>query len=373
MASTTQIKVRVGFVGAGGIANVHARYYRELPNVEIVAVADIVRERAVEFARRWNIPESNVFTDYREMIDKVPLDAVSVTTPHRIHAEPTIYALRHGINVLVEKPMASTASEALEMYRAAVSSGKVLEVGFQNRFEPQIIAAKRIVASGTIGEFYYGEVGSGRRRGIPTTPTFYTREMAGGGVLLDLGCYDVDNAMNILGFPEVERVSGHVFTAIGRNKDAIVEGSWGPWQVDRFEVEDFVVAKLVLRNGGVIIIKESWAMHNPDGGLGRPFFLGTRGGVKLNPLEVYRDEWGHMTTVTIQLPNRDPWRDKIGRFIDAIVNNRPSPIDPRETVYEQFILEAIYESARQGGVDVKLTIPDEVKPILNQYTKGGQQ
>jgi len=180
-------KVRVGFIGAGGIANVHARYYRELPNVELVGVAEIIKERGLEFARRWNIPESNVFTDYREMIDKLSLDAVSVTTPHRLHAEPTIYALKHGVHVLVEKPMASTGAEALEMYRAAVSSGRILEVGFQNRFEPQIMAAKRIVASGLLGEFYYGETlaDGKRRRGIPTPPTFYTKEMAGGGVVLN--------------------------------------------------------------------------------------------------------------------------------------------------------------------------------------------
>ncbi|ABW02017.1 Gfo/Idh/MocA family protein [Caldivirga maquilingensis] len=370
MGLSGQVKVRVGLIGAGGIANVHARYYRELPNVELVGVAEVVKERGVEFAKRWNIPEGNVFTDYREMIDKLNLDAVSITTPHRFHAEPTIYALKHGVNVLVEKPMASTAGEALEMYRAAASSGKILEVGFQNRFEAQIIAAKRIVAGGLLGEFYYGETlaDGRRRRGIPTTPTFYTREMAGGGVLLDLGCYAIDNAMNILGFPEVVSVSGHVFTAIGRSRDAIVEGGWGAWDTEKFEVEDFVVAKIVLRNGGVLMLKEAWAMHNNE--LGRPFYMGTRGGIKLNPLEVYRDEWGHMTTTTVQLPNRDAWRDKIGKFIDAVINGKPSPIDPRENVYEQFILEAIYESARQNGAEVKLTIPDEVKPILNQYTKG---
>jgi hypothetical protein len=173
--------------------------------------------------------------------------------------------------------------------------------------------------------------------------------------------------MNILGFPEVDRVSAHIFTAISRSKDAIVEGGWGAWDVDRFEVEDFVVAKIVLRNGGVLIMKEAWAMHNND--LGRPFYMGTRGGIKLNPLEVYRDEWGHMTTVTVNLPNRDPWRDKVGRFIDAIVKGQPSPIDPREVVYEQFILDAVYESARQGGVEVKPTIPDEVKPIIGRVNQ----
>ncbi|RLF99187.1 MAG: gfo/Idh/MocA family oxidoreductase [Thaumarchaeota archaeon] len=361
-------RIRVGIIGAGGIANVHARYYKELPNVELVGVTDIIREKATEFAKRWGISPESVFTDYRDMVDKLGLDAISVCTPHRYHAEPTIYALRHGVHVLVEKPMASTAKEALEMYRASLASDRVLMVGFQNRFDSQIVAAKRIVESGLLGEFYYGETTlGGRRRGIPPSLTFYAKEMAGGGVLLDLGCYAIDNAMNILGFPEVSRVSGHVFTALGRRKEAIVEGGWGPWDTERFDVEDFVTAKVVLKNGGVLILKESWAMHCND--LGRPFFLGTRGGLKLNPLEVYRDEWGFMSTTTLHLPRRDSWKDKIGKFVEAIVSDLPSPIDPREIVYEQYIIEAIYESARQGGTEIRLSIPSEIKTLFRKESE----
>jgi len=115
------------------------------------------------------------------------------------------------------------------------------------------------------------------------------------------------------------------------------------------------VAKLVLSGGGVIVIKDSWAMHNND--LGRSFFLGTRGGIKLNPLEVYRDEWGHMTTATVTIPNRDPWRDKVGRFVEAVSKGGKSPIDPREIVYDQLILDLIYSSAEQErrGGEAQLT------------------
>jgi len=355
-------KIKVGIIGAGGIANVHARYYREIPNVEIVAVAEIIKERGLEFARRWGIQEDRVFTDYADMIDKVELDAVSVCTPHKYHATPTIYALKKGLHVLVEKPMASSAKEALEMLTTALKYNRILMVGFQTRFDPQIEAARKIVSSGVLGRFYYGEVSNGRRRGIPTSPTFYTKEMAGGGVALDIGCYAVDTSMFILGFPRVERVSAHMYTALGRSREAIVEGSWGPWDVDKFEVEDFFIAKLTLKGGGVLLIKQAWAMHNND--LGRTFFMGTKGGIKLNPLEVYRDEWGYMTTTTLILPNKDPWRDKIGKFIEAVATGKPSPIDPRETAYGQVILDAIYRSAEREGEEIKIQIPEELKGIL---------
>lgn len=63
--------------------------------------------------------------------------------------------------------------------------------------------------------------------------------------------------MNILGFPRVKSVSGHVVTALCKNKEAIVEGSWGAWDISKFEVEEFVVVKIVLENYGILILKEA--------------------------------------------------------------------------------------------------------------------
>jgi len=79
-----------------------------------------------------------------------------------------------------------------------------------------------------------------------------------------------------------------------------------------------------------------------------------------------RDEHGYMAAATLNIPSRDSWRDKTGRFIEAITKNLPSPIDPREIVYEQFIIDAIYESAGNGGKEVKLTLPDEIMGLLSK-------
>lgn len=349
--------IKVGIIGAGGIANLHARYYKELPDVELVAVADIDEKRAVDFARRWGVPESNVFTDYSKMLKSVQLDAVSVCTPHAVHAKPTIEALRRGIHVNVEKPMASKAADALEMWRAAKESGKVLMVGFQTRWSPEIVAAKRIVASGALGRVYYCEATlGGRRRGIPGSPTFLKRDLAGGGVVLDLGCYAIDNVMYVLGFPRPLSVSASVEAAIGPQKSAVVECGWG-WNPEDFEVEDFAAAFIRLEGGCSMVLKESWAMHSNS--LGSAFLLGTKGGLRLSPLEVYRDEWGYMTTTTLVLPQVDTYGEKMRAFVEAVRKGGPSPIDPREIVIEQFILEAIYESASRGK-EVEVRLPREL-------------
>ena len=359
-------KVRIGFVGAGGIARTHAKYYREIPSVELVAVSDTDIDRAKEFAKIYGISEENVFKDYMDMFDKVQLDGVSICTPHKYHAAPTIYALKKGVHVLVEKPMATTAVEALEMLRTAIHYRRILMVGFQNRFSHEIMAARRFVVSGLLGGFYYGETVEGRerRRAVPPRLTFIDRELSGGGVLLDLGCYAIDNAMYILGYPEATRVSGHIYTTLGKSKEAAsVVGSWGSWDVDRFTVEDFAVGRIVLRNGAILWLKVTWAMHNDD--LGRPFFLGLKGGLKLYPLEIYRDENGYMTTSRVVLPQKDVWIDKIGKFVEAIEKGLESPIDPRESVYEMVIIDALYRSAYNDGEEVRISIPDEVRAIVN--------
>lgn len=350
-------RIKIGIIGAGGIANNHAHYYREIPDVDLVAVADIDIERARGFAMRWGIPPDNVFSDYGEMLKSVELDAVSVCTPHAVHAKPTIEALRRGVHVLVEKPMASTATEALEMYKAAKASGKILMVGFQTRWSPELRTARSIAMSGALGRVYYGEATlGGRRRGIPGSPTFLKRELSGGGALLDIGCYALDNMMYVLGHPVPRTVSAVTAAAIGTQKEAAVEGGWG-WDPSMFEVEDFVAAFIRFEGGLTVVLKESWAMHANS--LGSPFILGTKGGLKLSPLELFRDEFGRMTTTTFVLPQVDIYRERIRNFVEAVKRGGPSPIDPREIVMEMFIIDAIYESAAKGR-EIEVKLPSEV-------------
>ncbi|MCS7104351.1 MAG: Gfo/Idh/MocA family oxidoreductase [Thermofilaceae archaeon] len=346
-------KLKVGIIGAGGIANNHAHYYRELPDVELSAVADVAQDRAREFALRWGIPPDGVFSEFSEMLRSVELDAVSICTPHKVHAKPAVEALKRGIHVLVEKPMASCGSEALEMYKAARSSGKILMVGFQTRWSPELRVAKRIVASGALGRVYYAETTlGGRRRGIPGSATFTKKDLAGGGVLLDLGCYAIDNIMFVLGHPKPLAVSASIESAVGGQKDALVEGGWA-WNPESFEVEDFVSAFIRFENGLTVLLKESWAMHLET--LGSPFILGTKGGLRLSPLELYRDEWGYMANTSFKLPQVDIYRERIRNFVEAVKKGGPSPIDPREIVMEMFIIDSIYESAsKRKEVDVKL-------------------
>ncbi|HID06283.1 MAG TPA: Gfo/Idh/MocA family oxidoreductase, partial [Armatimonadetes bacterium] len=335
--------VRVGIIGCGGISGAHFRTYTAIPDVEIVACADVIEERARQRAREFNVP--HIFTDYRKLLRMDEIDAVSICTPHTLHAPIAIAALNAGKHVLCEKPMATTAKDAARMVRAARRNGKILQIGIHTRFSAIVQQAKRLIDDGLLGRIYYGEGAIGGRRRIPG-PTFTEMATAHGGVVLDIGVYVIDTLLHLLGQPIPLSVTAITSSAIGEQPEAVVEGGWW-WNPANFEVEDFGAAFVRFANGVAVIFKMAWAMHADS--LGQSFLLGDKGGLKLHPLELYRDESGTMVTITFpNLPRGDTWIAQMSAFIDAIRENKPSPVPPEEVMMTNVIMDAIYESAAHG-------------------------
>ena len=136
------MKLRVGVIGTGAIAKYrHLPEYAAREDVEIVALCDIIKEKADKLAVRYGV--ESVYTDYKQMIENEELDAVSVCTPNYLHAEISIFALNHGLHVLVEKPMATSLDEANAMIEAAKKQERVLMVGQNQRLAPMHVLAKR--------------------------------------------------------------------------------------------------------------------------------------------------------------------------------------------------------------------------------------
>ena len=188
-------KVRVGIIGCGWIAEAHMVSYLKQPDVELVAFADLVPGKAEEFMKKFGL-KAKCYLSHAEMLDdeSLHLDAVSICTYNRTHAQCAIYALNKGVNVLLEKPMSVTLDEAVEIVKAEKASGKVMSIGFQPRMDENMKMIKKIVESGALGKVYYIQTGGGRRRGIPTPngTTFIEDATAGLGALGDIGCYSLD-------------------------------------------------------------------------------------------------------------------------------------------------------------------------------------
>ena len=159
----TSKKVRVGIIGTGWIAEAHMESYLNQPDVEIVAGADLVEGKAEAFFKKFGV-EAKCYRSHKEMLDdeSLKLDAVSVCTYNRTHAECAIYALQKGVNVMLEKPMCVTLEEAVEIRKAEKESGKVISIGFQPRLDENMKMIKKIVDSGVLGKIYYIQTGGGR-------------------------------------------------------------------------------------------------------------------------------------------------------------------------------------------------------------------
>ncbi|RLF06315.1 MAG: hypothetical protein DRK00_02045 [Thermoprotei archaeon] len=225
------MRLRHAIVGAGVIGRHHAKVVHELEEYELVAVADVVEEKARSLAERYG---ARAYTDYVEMFEKEELDTVSVCTPHPLHSEVAVAAAKHGVNVLTEKPMAATVSQCLEMIWEARRRGVKLGVVFQYRFEPHFRRAKRLISSGGLGEPYrallryvtYRDMayyGSAEWRGRWASE--------GGGVLINQAVHLIDAFTWLMGMMPVE-----VFAYAGTVGHDI-------------EVEDLVSAVALYANG----------------------------------------------------------------------------------------------------------------------------
>ena len=373
-AIDTNKKMRIGFVGCGWIAEAHIKSYLNQPDVEIVAGADLIPGKAEAFFKKFGV--EGVKTDYaspKEMLDdeSLKLDAVSVCTYNRQHAEPTIYALKKGVNVLLEKPFTVTLDEAVECMMAEKESGKIISVGFQPRMDINMQQIKKIIESGELGKIYYVQTGGGRRRGIPTPfgTTFIDNATGGVGALGDIGCYSLDMVLNALGNPKPLTVSGYKSDFFGKdpNYSGYPKGK-GEEYSKIFGVDDFAAAFIRLEGGIILDFRIAWAMNLDTPG--DTIIMGTKGSLRIpstecwngtvgGPMKVYHEVAGLqvVTELPILKQNGNLFDLKIRTFLDACKNGTPAPVPTSEIIYNQAIIDGIARSAELGR-EVVIEIPE---------------
>ena len=361
-------KLRIGIIGTGGIANSHIDSYKKQPDVEIVAGADLIPGKAEKFFKDHEV-EAKAFTDYKEMVDTMNLDAVSVCTYNRTHAECTIYALEHGLPVLLEKPMTVTLEEAIAIREAEKKSGKIVSVGFQPRFDANMQMIKKIVQSGELGRIYYVQTGGGRRHGIPVSwsETFIENDKAGLGALGDIGCYSIDLVMNALGNPKPLTVTGTATDYFGTTPEAYAQVG-KPECAKKFSVDDFASAYIRLEGGIILDFRIAWYMHLDTPG--DTIIMGTKGSLRIpstdcwngsfnKPMTIYHDVAGEpVETVVPLLPaTPDLFDRKIRSFLNAVITGGEAPVPTSQIIYNQAILDGIQRSS-DCGHEVEIEIPE---------------
>ncbi len=191
--------MRVGVIGAGVMGENHIRIYSQMPDVDLVGIADVDKKRVESLSRQYS---TQGFLDYKELL-KHDLDAVSIVVPTMLHKKVGIETIASGTNLLVEKPFADTLENAEAITRAAEAENLKLMVGHIERFNPAVIKMKELIDSGELGRV----VSISTRRVGPYNPRI--RDV---GVILDIGVHDIDIISYLYKSPvsEVYAIAGKV-------------------------------------------------------------------------------------------------------------------------------------------------------------------
>jgi len=253
--------IKVGIVGLGFMGKMHFRCYKALKNVKITAICDIDEKKFKETSgtagnisgteKPLDFSGISFYTNFDKMLKEADIDAVSITLPTYLHAKFTIKAIKAGLNVLCEKPMAMNVKECRQIMDAARHSRKLLQIGHCIRFWPEYAATKKIIDS-----HQYGKVLGATFRRLSLTPTWSWDNWLldgkrSGGAMLDLHIHDTDYVQYVFGMPKKVFSRGakgpstnidHIVTNyIYDGKVVTAEGGWAMTPAFGFEMSFNIV------------------------------------------------------------------------------------------------------------------------------------
>jgi len=350
--------LKAAIVGLGGIAHgKHLPALATIPGLELVAFCDLVLERAQKAAAQYGVAGAKVTTDYRQVVD-LDVDMVYVLTTNNAHAEISIAALDAGKHVLCEKPMAISSVEAKAMVQAAKRSGKILAIGYQNRFRSDSRYLKALCEEGEFGDIYFAKALAVRRRAVPTWGSFLSEEKQGGGPLIDIGTHALDLTLWMMDNYRPRSAMGSTFHKLSDQPHPA--NAWGPWDPAEFTVEDSAFGMVQMENGATILLESSWALNTLQVGEAQTVLCGTKAGADmLDGLRVNGERLGKLYTFKPELhgggadffeasSDDDPGLTEAKNFVAAVKGEVEPVVKPEQAMVVTQILEAIYQSARSG-------------------------
>lgn len=331
----------VGIVGGGGISETHARAVGELGDARVSALFGRNEAKVARLAERYS---AKPYTTFESFLAHKPMDLVIIGSPSGLHADQGIAAANHGLHVLVEKPIDVTSKCAEALIAACEKAGVQLGVCYQDRFSPDIFKLKLLIDSNELGKLI---VASGRVQWY-RPPEYYSDSdwraspsLAGGGALMSQAIHTVDSLLWLVG--DVARVYAHQTTAFHEVK-----------------LEDTLVATLQFTNGAIGTLEAATSIYP---GYDRQIAIsGSEGTVVIERDRMIRCDLraGRMAELGTQESNANLSASSpvisdvsghkriIEDFMNAIDGKGPARCDGREGLRSVKVVEALYESARQG-------------------------
>ena len=338
----------VAVIGAGAIGRDHIASFQMHPSARVVALVETDALRGRAAADTYHIPD--VCADYRDVLRRADVHVVSIALPNHLHAPVALAALKAGKHVMLDKPMATNARDAARLAVEARRRRRLLMVGQNQRFTPEVQTLRQMVERGVLGEVYHARAVWLRRAGIPRIGSWFTqRRLAGGGCTYDIGAHVLDQTLYLMGEFEAAAVSGQMFARFGPR--GLGNGSWGCSEIDPrrpFDVEDASIALIRLRSGRTVQLETSWAGHQAAADLNGTQLFGTDAGATTSPLQLFHSaRRGYCVESIDPLPPRvNP--NRMVHFINVLLGREEPHVTPGQSVAVQRILDAIYRSAATG-------------------------
>jgi len=336
--------IRIGVIGLGQIAlKAHLPGYAKTEGCHLAAIYSQREAHAKQVAMQYGIP--HIFKDWRRLLESDTVDAVSICTPNFTHAPIALKAFQEKKHVMLEKPMALTKVEALNIIRAAKKSRRVLMIHHNMRFDPAVRTAEKLFRKKIIGDIFAFR-GALTHRGpqawSPKATWFFNKSKSGGGALMDLGPHVFDSLSFLLG------ESLMMVGAAAASGKGITVGKGIPQTRD----EIHCVCTLRTQGGAIGTATVGWAdtdYHN------RYYFYGTLGTLSINlakgdPITVeYRNQTGKVFPPL----DKDSFSPSIyEHFIDCIQRGKTPWASGEEGLKTVELIEAGYRLIRHPTVPV---------------------
>ena len=331
--------LRAAVIGLGAMGRHHVRVLAELPDVDLVAVADVSQEQVDKISESYGIMG---YSDVDTMFESQKLDMVSIVVPTSLHHETSLKAMYHGINVLCEKPIASTVELAREMIQVSRDQGVRLMIGHIERFNPAILELKKRIEQA--GDIY--QIVSRRLGPFPDR----IRDV---GVVVDLASHDIDAMNFILGSP-AESVYAQTAQRIHRTN------------------EDMVLGTIRFANGVIGSLDVNWLTSTKVREL---MVTGSRGTFAANYLTqdlqffengAVESSWENLQdlqriaigkSIGYEFEKVEPLRTEIASFVDAISNDTDVPAPPEGAANALAIALSLIESAETSSPVTPVLMP----------------
>jgi predicted dehydrogenase len=327
-------EIKLGIAGLGSIAQVvHLPILSKMTNVSLKAVSDIDASKAKHVASKYNIKNYNRDID-KLLAENEDIDAMIISATTDVHKELAIKCLEAGKDLLIERPIALNAAEAMKIAETAKKRKKKVMVGMNTRFRNDVMLQRTFVRGNEIGEVFY--VKTGWIKPESSNSKWMTmKDRAGGGVLIDNGLVMLDLGLWMLNFPEVKSISASNYSHHTKS------------------VEDSNFTMIKFRNGATMTIEASWSLLR-DSEYFYCNLFGKEGSAAINPLRIFKKLGGDLLNITpknIAIPHnifKKSYENELKHFIGAVRGDHKMISTADEAVTEMKIVEGIYKSAKTG-------------------------